>query len=67
MRLLPGRARRGARSASIRPLRHGWFARSGKFRCRIIRIGDLYRVATDDLIRLLGFTADGHQAPPNAA
>jgi hypothetical protein len=42
-------------------------ARSGEFPCRIIRIGDLYRVATADLIRLLGFTTDRHQAPPTAA
>jgi hypothetical protein len=41
-------------------------ARSGEFPCRIIRIGDLYRVATADLIRLLGFTAGRHQAPPDA-
>jgi hypothetical protein len=42
-------------------------ARCGEFPCRIIRIGDLYRVATADLIRLLGFTVHSHQAPPTAA
>jgi hypothetical protein len=42
-------------------------ARSGEFLCRIIRIGDLYRVVTADLIRLLGMSTDRHQAPPNAA
>jgi hypothetical protein len=42
-------------------------ARSGEFPCRIIRIGDLYRVVTADLIRLLGMSTDRHQAPPNAA
>jgi hypothetical protein len=29
-------------------------ARLGEFPCRIIRIGDLYRVPTTDLLRLLG-------------
>lgn len=46
-------------------------ARAGEFPCRIIRIGDLYRVATADLIRVLGFTLEDihgdHQAPPKAA
>jgi predicted DNA-binding transcriptional regulator AlpA len=42
-------------------------ARCGEFPCRIIRIGDLYRVATADLIRLLDGTADDRQAPPTAA
>jgi predicted DNA-binding transcriptional regulator AlpA len=42
-------------------------ARSGEFPCRIIRIGDLYRVATPDLIRLLGSAADIHEMPPKAS
>jgi hypothetical protein len=42
-------------------------ARTGEFPCRIIRIGDLYRVATADLIRLLGLTIDRREAPPDAA
>jgi predicted DNA-binding transcriptional regulator AlpA len=42
-------------------------ARHGEFPCRIIRIGDLYRVATADLIRLLGCTTDDPQIPPTAA
>ncbi len=35
-------------------------ARRGEFPCRIIRIGDLYRVVTADLTRLLGSTDDAH-------
>jgi hypothetical protein len=42
-------------------------ARTGEFPCRIIRIGDLYRVATADLIRLLGLAIDRREAPPDAA
>lgn len=46
-------------------------ARNDEFPCRIIRIGDLYRVATADLIRLLGSTLDDihgdRPAPPKAA
>jgi len=42
-------------------------ARTGEFPCRIIRVGDLYRVVTADLIRLLGVTIDRGQAPPSAA
>jgi hypothetical protein len=42
-------------------------ARSGEFPCRIIRVGDLYRVVTADLIRLLGFTVEGPHSPPKAA
>ena len=42
-------------------------ARTGEFPCRIIRVGDLYRVVTADLIRLLGPMTDRHQAPPSAA
>jgi helix-turn-helix protein len=41
-------------------------ARRDEFPCRIIRIGDLYRVPTADLIRLLGTPGD-HQIPPSAA
>jgi hypothetical protein len=42
-------------------------ARSGEFPCRIIRVGDLYRVVTADLIRLLGFAVEDLHAPPKAA
>jgi hypothetical protein len=42
-------------------------ARNGEFPCRIIRVGDLYRVVTADLIRLLGFTIEGLHMPPKAA
>ena len=35
-------------------------ARRDEFPCRIIRIGDLYRVVTSDLTRLLGSTDDAH-------
>lgn len=38
-----------------------------KFPCRIIRIGDLYRVVTADLIRLLGVAVEDLHAPPKAA
>jgi hypothetical protein len=33
-------------------------ARRSEFLCRIIRVGDLYRVVTADLIRLLGFAVE---------
>lgn len=42
-------------------------ARTGEFPCRVIRIGDLYRVATADLIRFLGGTVSVREAPPKAA
>jgi predicted DNA-binding transcriptional regulator AlpA len=42
-------------------------ARCGKFPCRIIRIGDLYRVATLDLIRLLGGIENDHEMPSKAS
>jgi hypothetical protein len=38
-------------------------AQRGQFPCRIVRIGDLYKVPTADLLRLLGVTAE---APPRA-
>jgi Helix-turn-helix domain len=42
-------------------------ARHGEFPCLVIRVGDLYRVSTSGLLRLLGIsTADIH-APPAAA
>ncbi|MGO8957774.1 MAG: helix-turn-helix domain-containing protein [Streptosporangiaceae bacterium] len=42
-------------------------ARHGQFPCLMIRVGDLYRVSTVDLLRLLGACAVGHHAPPTAA
>jgi hypothetical protein len=42
-------------------------ARRGEFPCLFIRIGDLYRVSTADLLRLLGITSEQVQAPPTAA
>ena len=41
-------------------------ARTGRFPCTIIRIGDLYRVATADLIRLLSATAADRDTPPGS-
>ena len=38
-------------------------ARHGEFPCRVIRIGDLYRVSTADLLRLLGVSATNADAP----
>ncbi len=42
-------------------------ARHGAFPCLVIRIGDLYRVSTADLLRLLGITTEQVHAPPTAA
>jgi excisionase family DNA binding protein len=42
-------------------------AGSGEFPCRVIRVGDLYRVSTEDLLRLLGTSAEEVHAPPKAA
>jgi Helix-turn-helix domain len=42
-------------------------ARQGEFPCLIIRVGDLYRVSTADLLRLLGTNTGAVQAPPTAA
>jgi hypothetical protein len=42
-------------------------AQVGEFPCRIIRIGDLYRVATADLIGLLCGTTAQRNGPPTAA
>ncbi len=42
-------------------------ARRGEFPCLVIRIGDLYRVSTPDLLRLLGIATAQVQAPPAAA
>ncbi len=42
-------------------------ARRDEFPCLIIRIGDLYRVSTPDLLRLLGTSAEQVHAPPRAA
>ena len=33
-------------------------ARAGEFPCKVIRIGEGYRVATADLLRVLGMDAD---------
>lgn len=44
----------------------GGAADAGEFPCRIIRIGDLYRVATADLIRLLGSADNDHEGLPQA-
>ena len=42
-------------------------ARRGEFPCPVIRVGDLYRVSTPDLLRLLGASANTVPAPPVAA
>lgn len=42
-------------------------ARHGEFPCLVIRVGDLYRVSTSDLLRLLGISTAGFHAPPTAA
>jgi hypothetical protein len=56
-----------ARALGIGRTKAYQLARAGQFPCRIIRIGDLYRVATADLIRLLGFTVEDLHVPPKAA
>jgi hypothetical protein len=40
-------------------------ARHGRFPCRVIRIGEIYRVPTAGLLELLGLTPEEprHQAP----
>ncbi len=42
-------------------------ARRGEFPCLVVRVGDLYRVSTSDLLRLLGITTAQVHAPPTAA
>ena len=42
-------------------------ARQGEFPCLVIRVGDLYRVSTPDLLRLLGLGATNADVPPVAA
>jgi hypothetical protein len=42
-------------------------ARQGDFPCLVIRVGDLYRVSTPDLLRLLGLGAANADVPPVAA
>jgi hypothetical protein len=42
-------------------------ARQGDFPCLVIRVGDLYRVSTADLLQLLGICAEGVRKPPTAA
>ena len=42
-------------------------ARRGEFPCRVIRVGDLYRVSTPDLLRPLGLGATNSGAAPVAA
>jgi len=42
-------------------------ARRGEFPCPVIRVGDLYRVSTPDLLRLLDTSANTVHAPPTAA
>ena len=42
-------------------------ARRGEFPCLVIRVGDLYRVSTPDLLRLLSTGTDTVHAPPTAA
>ncbi len=42
-------------------------ARSGEFPCLVIRVGDLYRVSTADLLRLLGASGGQTHVPPTAA
>jgi hypothetical protein len=55
-----------ARALGIGRTKAYQLARAGEFPCRIIRIGDLYRVATADLIRLLGSAGNDHEVPPQA-
>ncbi|SEG79033.1 Helix-turn-helix domain-containing protein [Thermomonospora echinospora] len=38
-------------------------ARAGRFPCRVLRIGRSYRVATADLLAVLGLPAQGDPAP----
>jgi excisionase family DNA binding protein len=42
-------------------------ARHGEFPCLVIRVGDLYRVSTADLLRLLGASPNEAHRPPTAA
>ena len=42
-------------------------ARHGQFPCLVIRVGDLYRVSTADLLRLLGTSAEEVHSPRDAA
>jgi len=42
-------------------------ARRGEFPCLVIRVGDLYRVSTSDLLRLLGISRAEIQVPQTAA
>ena len=42
-------------------------ARHGEFPCLVIRVGDLYRVSTADLLRLLGASPNEDHRPPTAA
>ncbi len=42
-------------------------ARHISFPCLVIRVGDLYRVSTADLLRLLGTSPEELQTPPTAA
>lgn len=42
-------------------------ARHGAFPCLVIRVGDLYRVSTSDLMRLLGVSRAEIHVPPTAA
>jgi hypothetical protein len=55
-----------ARALGIGRTKAYQLARRGEFPCRIIRIGDLYRVATADLIRLLGSADNDHEGLPQA-
>jgi excisionase family DNA binding protein len=42
-------------------------ARHGEFPCLVIRVGDLYRVSTADLLRLLGASPNEAHRQPTAA
>ena len=42
-------------------------ARRGEFPCRVLRMGNSYRVPTADLLRVLGIEPGEQQAPPPAA
>jgi hypothetical protein len=42
-------------------------ARRDEFPCLVIRVGDLYRVSTADLLRLLGTSPEEVHRPPTAA
>jgi hypothetical protein len=57
----------GARILGIGRTKAYELARNGEFPCLVIRVGDLYRLSTPDLLRLLGLGAANADVPPVAA